>query len=131
MNNIIRGGLIGTAIATVLNSLIYFIMSALGVTLDLVNGPYDEATLGPVIFLTLLASIGAVVVLWLLDKFTDRPIEFFLWIALVVGLLSFIPTYMKTETRTAFVGLGLLHVGAVIGLVWGLLHTLRGETDIR
>ena len=132
MNTIIRGGLIGAVIALVLNLALFYVMSALDVTLNLVNDPpYPVVTVLPVVVLTLLAAIGATAILWLLDRFTNRPILIFLWVALVVGLLSFIPSFLKTATRPAFIGLGLLHVGAAIGIIWGILFSSQSGVQDR
>ena len=130
MKGIVRGGVIGTLIALVLNVIIYFVTSATNVPLSIVgNSNFDTVPLIAVILLTIVPSIGAALFLWALDKFTAKPVEIFLWIALILGLLSLLPTFFATETRGAFIGLGLMHVAAAMGIVWGLLYSLRGSDD--
>ncbi len=130
MNNLVRGGIIGAVVAVILNIVIYIATSSMGLTLSVVGSRLGDAvTLGPIVILTLVSAVGAVVVLWALDKFTATPIDWFLRIALVLGVLSLIPVFLQTETRGAFIGLGLTHVAAALGIVWGILYALRGDAS--
>lgn len=130
MNNLVRGGILGGLIAVVLNVVIYFVTTSIGgVPLTIVDSAFSEVPLPAVIILTVAGTIGAVILLWILQRVSSRPIDLFLWIALIVGLLSFIPTWLATESRGAFMGLGLMHVAAAFGIVWGLLYSLR-DSDL-
>ncbi len=131
MNGLIRGGIIGAIVAVILNVIVYLATSSLGLTLNVTNEDIGIVTLAPIIIFTLLGAIGAVVVLWLLDRFTASPIDIFLWIALILGIVSLVPVFLQTETRGAFIGLGLTHVAAALGIVWGILYGLRGDESAR
>lgn len=128
MQSIIKGGLIGTAVALILNIILFFAASAGGITIGLGEGStFPEVPLFAVVLLTVVGGLGAIITLLILQRVTAKPVDVFLLIALVVGLLSMIPPYFSTETRGAFVVLGLMHVAAAFGIIWGILYGLRGS----
>ena len=125
MNDLVRGGLIAAVLSLVFNVIIFLVGSSQGISWAVSNGLSPTVTLMPVILLTLVATVAAVILFAILQRMSDRPIEIFLWIALIIGLLSLIPVYTGTSSRSTLIALGLMHVGAALGITWGLLYAMR------
>jgi hypothetical protein len=91
---LIPAGLIAALVAAVANLLIYYLVPAL-FNFELafpLQGPGSEIQRLPVfmvIGVTLIATIGAAVLLAVLNRFTSRPVTIFRVIAVVFLLLSF------------------------------------------
>lgn len=130
MSSLIRGGIIAAILSLIINIVIYLVGTNQGVSWALINAPRPSVSLIMVIIATLVATIGAVALMWLLQRMSSRPTEIFLWIALIFGLLSLIPVYVSTQSRASLIALGLLHVGAALGIVWGLLYGMRDEVIV-
>ncbi len=132
MRSLLKGAIIASILALSINGVIFLVASSsyfndsLGVSWE-VGPPVGTVTLGTVLIATLVSVLGATFLLFLLKSFTKRPVNWFLWIALIVGMLSMIGPYQSAANRASIVALGLLHVGAAIGIVWGFLYSLRGD----
>ena len=91
--------------------------------------PLNALSFGPVTMFTVLGVVGATIVYALLRRFTAVPDRIFLWIAIGVLILSFIPDYLVIgKTTGMFAGgsvktallLALLHVTTAAITVYGL-----------
>lgn len=101
--------------------------------------PLHSLSVGPVAMLTIIGTIGATIVYAIMRSFMTRPQKAFIWLSVVVLLLSFIPDYLIIGSTTGpFAGatlpsaltLMLMHVVAAIIIVtslvklWGAKATL-------
>ena len=113
-------GLMAAGVATGLNALLFFIFKALGIIVDnIFIQPNQPLTVFPVIISSILPSLIASLVFFLLEKFTKNGFKVFRIIALVLVVLSFINPFMGIPNVTVAyaVVLNLMHVvvaGAVL-----------------
>lgn len=113
-------GLMAAGVATGLNALLFFIFKALGIIVDTIFiQPNQPLTIVPIIISSILPSLIASLVFFLLEKFTKNGFKVFRIIALVLVVLSFINPFMGIPNVTVAyaVVLNLMHVvvaGAVL-----------------
>jgi hypothetical protein len=113
-------GLMAAGVATGLNALLFFIFKAQGVIVDTIFiQPNQPLTVVPIIISSILPSLIASLVFFLLEKFTKNGFKVFRIIALVLAVLSFINPFMGIPNVTVAyaVVLNLMHVvvaGAVL-----------------
>jgi len=120
------------AIAAALNTVVYFIYTAIGfnIVLPLPNptDPTQSSTpllLAFVVIFSFLPALAAGVLLWLLSKFTRRPVTYFTVISVIVLFVSFglsVPLDMPAVFK---VGLDVMHVVAAIAIIGGLRRFAR------
>lgn len=113
-------GLMAAGVATGLNTLLFFIFKTLGIIVDTICiQPNQPLTVFPVIISSILPSLIASLVFFLLEKFTKNGFKVFRIIALVLVVLSFINPFMGIPNVTVAyaVVLNLMHLvvaGAVL-----------------
>jgi hypothetical protein len=124
-----RATLIAGALAAVLNVIVFYIATVLGVDL---TGPFmgPEAppiTLAPVqvIISSAVPALGAGLLLWLLGRFTPRPITIFAAIVVVLGLLSLGAPLTLPVSTAIQVTLGAMHVVAATAIASVLITQTR------
>jgi hypothetical protein len=92
--------------------------------------PLHALSFPTVTMLTVIGAIGAVIVYAVLRMFLQKPNTPFIWVSVIVLLVSFIPDYMIIgQTTGPFAGgtlpnalvLMLMHVVAAIIIVWSLV----------
>ncbi len=99
-------------VATGLNALLFFIFKALGIIVDTIFiQPNQPLTVVPIIISSILPSLIASLVFFLLEKFTKNGFKIFRIIALVLMVLSFINPFM-----------GIPNVTLAYALVLNLMH---------
>jgi hypothetical protein len=105
-------GLMAAGVATGLNALLFFIFKALGIIVDTIFiQPNQPLTVVPIIISSILPSLIASLVFFLLEKFTKNGFKIFRIIALVLMVLSFINPFM-----------GIPNVTLAYALVLNLMH---------
>lgn len=129
-NPVLRSALLGAVLALLVNSLIFFVATTLGITLGLraaQPGLPTEVTYTMIVIVTLLASLGALVVRWLLER-NGQPVGLrFLAIGAAVTLLSMLPVFGAAVNRSVLLTLGLLHVGTALAIVYAALFSIRWQ----
>jgi magnesium-transporting ATPase (P-type) len=120
--------LLAGVVAAVLNIVVMFIANSSGVIFEVDNPQMGAMVVDAVaiVLLSIVPAIGAGVLLWLLDRFTNRPFTIFWIISAVFLLLSLIPNFTLPMAPGASFWLGLMHVVAAAAIV-GLLSTLGRE----
>jgi hypothetical protein len=92
--------------------------------------PLHSLSVGPVAALTAIGTIGATIVYAILRAFMARPNKAFIWLSVIVLLISLIPDYLIIGSTTGpFAGatlpsaltLMLMHVAAALIIVWSLV----------
>jgi hypothetical protein len=122
---LVRRGLTAAALALVLTVLARLVAVALDPSL----ASLDQFGWGPVVGMTLAASVGATLVYAALDRFTERPVRWFLVVATLVFLFFLFPLTLGASdlglTSNAQLALGSLHLTVAAGIVAGLLGVGR------
>ena len=114
----IIAGLIGGGIAAVLNAIVFFIAPTLTATQS--DGSIGPVTLIPIIFASIIPSIFAAIVLWLLRRFTGNGTRIFQIVAVVLLLLSFFSPFAAAATTGIALWLNLMHLIAGSAIIWSL-----------
>lgn len=94
------------------------------------TAPLHALNSGPVALFTAIGAVGATIVYALMKKFLRKPERAFIWVSVVVFLVSLIPDVMLfSPASPSFAGatpasvgtLMLMHAVAGIITVWGLV----------
>jgi len=126
--------ILGAAVATVLNLVLYAIAVGIGdVDLLAPTGPGSsdlrEMGTGPVVTFSVLPALLAAGLAALLARVTAAPRRWFGGIALVILLLSFVPSLQLDVSNGAKLTLVLMHVAAAAAIVAALLPRLAAEEE--
>ena len=124
-NNIVKGTMLAVVLAVVLNLIIYVVGNSRGVSY-LAQQPgmagWQPVGLGMVVIASLVTAVAAGIVLWLLARFMENPLNLFMWLAGILALLSLIMPYTMTRDTGTFATLGLMHVGSGLAIVYALVN---------
>lgn len=124
-SNVVRGTSLAVVLAVVLNLIIYVVGSSRGVSF-LTQPPgaadWQPVSLGMVVVVSVVTAVTAGLVLWLLARFIDNPLNLFMWLAGILALLSLIMPYTMTRSTGTFAALGLMHVGSGLAIVYALVN---------
>lgn len=131
-SNVVRGTSLAVVLAVVLNLIIYVVGSSRGVSF-LTQPPgaadWQPVSMGMVVVVSVGTAVAAGLVLWLLARFMDSPLNLFMWLAGILALLSLIMPYTMTRSTGTFAALGLMHVGSGLAIVYALVnHFQRCQT---
>lgn len=122
-----NGTLLAVAIALLLNVLVFLIgRFGFNVTPSVAQDP-SPVSLIAVILITLITTISAGLIFWLLQRSSASFVQIFLWLAAIVALLSLYPVYTLAIGQASFFSLGLMHVFTAASAVYGLLYFSRCE----
>lgn len=124
-----RRGLLAVALSVVANAITLAGAQALRIAPE-----FRALSWSPIIFLTVLGAVGAVVAYWLLRRWTDDPDRTFTLVAGVVLVLSFVPDLLllafdEAATVLGVVVLMVLHVAVAAVCVAVLTGTTATETN--
>jgi hypothetical protein len=128
--NAILAGLYAGIAAAVLNAVLYFIGRGAGIFTDQLEvQPGQPLTVIPVLISSILPSIIAAIVFFLLDKFTSKGMLIFTIISVVLLLLSFMNPFVGIPgiTMASGVLLNVMHVTVVVALLY-FLKKAKGES---
>jgi hypothetical protein len=127
-NPLFLSGLLGWIAALAGSLIIAGVTDLLGVQLEIVAPPDMQTavplTLTPILFATLVPSIGATIFFGLLTRFTGKnAIRIFQIVAVVFMLLSLGGPFVSPVALSSKLALAAMHVVAGGALIWAL--TLR------
>jgi len=115
-----RGSLLATLLAVILNVVIFFVANAVAP-----NSQYFDSLVDLQLISSLFYSVGAIMVaaaiLWLFSRFSETPGNTFLWLLLIVFLLSLILPYTQAINSWTFAAWGLMHVVVAWSIGYGLI----------
>ena len=117
----ILAGVFASGTAAVANSIIYLIFHSAGVlTDDLFVQPNEPLTLVPVIASSILPTLIASIVFYLIEKFTNNGFKIFRIVSLILLVLSFINPFAMIENVTVGYALVLnaMHIVVVAALFY-------------
>jgi Family of unknown function (DUF6069) len=125
----VQAGLIGGAIAAVINLILLFIGQAVNGGPLLVTPPGQSSAQGipwfMVIVMSVLPGIVAGVLYSVLARFTARPKPIFYSIAAIIFILEFINALTAGSTLTTIVVLELMHIVVAALVIWRILGVAR------
>lgn len=132
LGKLLTAGLIAGVAAAVINTLLYLIgSSVLGIQFLAPTPPTNE--IGPIpapafAFSSLIPALAAALLLWVLGRFTKRPLSIFQLVAGIFLLFSFFPiaTMPAAIPGATRVMLGLMHIVAGASIIGALTTRGRG-----
>jgi hypothetical protein len=119
--------------AAVINSVLYFVFDALGMFPgDVYIQENQPLSVVPVIISSIVPSLLAGVVFYLLCRFTRNGYRYFSIIAIILLLLSFANPFMAIKNVPLGMGISLnvMHVVVVASLHYFFKRVIAGEAEI-
>lgn len=118
---LLKRGALGALIAAAINYLIFFISKGVGISFILPPRmadlePVDLSSAG-IILSTVLLAVFATILILILNRFSKRPLNFFIAIALIVLVVSSAPVFLIEAPVNTKILLGIMHMvaaGAII-----------------
>jgi Family of unknown function (DUF6069) len=117
----IIAGLLAAAVAAVVNAILFFIFHAVGViTDDIMIQPNTPMSVVPIIISSIMPTLIAAVVFFLLEKYTANGFKIFTIISIILMVLTFANPFMGIPGITAAYGivLNVMHVVVVAALLF-------------
>lgn len=117
----LKAGLMAAIAAAIINVILFFIFHALGViTDDILVQPDQPLTFIPVIIMSILPTLIASFVFFLIEKYSDNGFKIFRIVAIVLLLLSFTNPFMGIEGITIgyAIALNVMHIVVVASLLF-------------
>jgi len=129
MSRLWTEGAVGWATGFVASLVIWGVAGLLDVDIQVPAGPGSETlealTLVPILFATLVPALAAVLLLWLLQRFTARAALVFLVITGGVALVSLTFPFGLDIASGAQVALASMHVVTAVGIIGALSWAAR------
>lgn len=128
--HILIRGILGGAVAGIINGIIYLIARASDVSFTVPSQQEAGATMdigiGPIIIFSVVPAVIASLLVLLLNRFTRKPFTIYLIIAVIILLVSFFPLTLEMDNITRIV-LGIMHVIVASGITIGLNSAYRSS----
>ncbi|UPT67448.1 MAG: DUF6069 family protein [Sphingobacteriales bacterium JAD_PAG50586_3] len=110
----IVAGLLAAGTAAIVNAILFFIFHAAGIiTDDIMVQPNMPMTVVPVIISSILPTLIATVVFFLLEKYTANGFKIFTIISVILMVLSFANPFV-----------GIPGIGVAYGIVLNVMHVV-------
>lgn len=116
-------GLTAAVIAAVINVILFYVFHAAGIFVDTIFlQPGMPLTIVPILISSILPTLVATVVFYLLERFTSNGFKIFRIIAIVLLLVSFLNPFMGIPGVTVgyAVALNVMHIVVVALLLYFL-----------
>ncbi len=114
-------GLMAAGVATVVNAILFFIFHGAGIIVDTIFiQPNQPMTIVPIIISSIVPTLIATLVFFLLDKYTKSGFKIFRIIAIVLMLISFLNPFMGIQGVTIgyAIALNIMHIVVVGALLY-------------
>lgn len=114
-------GLMAAGVATVVNAILFFIFHGAGIIVDTIFiQPNQPMTIVPIIISSIVPTLIATLVFFLLDKYTKSGFKIFRIIAIVLMLVSFLNPFMGIQGVTIgyAIALNIMHIVVVGALLY-------------
>lgn len=118
--NSIKAGVFAAGLAVTINVILFYIFHSTGVLDDNIKiQPNTPLTVLPVIILSILPTMIASIVFFLLEKYTNNGFIIFATISVVLGLISFYsPFNIPNVTKYFAIVLDFMHIVVVVPLIY-------------
>jgi len=117
----ILAGLTAGAVSAVINAILFFIFHAAGIIVDTIFvQPNEPLTVILVIISSIVPSIIASIVFFLLEKFTNNGFKIFSIVSIILMLLSFMNPFMGIPNVTVAYGVALdvMHIVVALAILY-------------
>lgn len=117
----ILAGILAALTAAVINAVLFFIFQAAGVfTADIEVQPGQSLSVIPVIISSILPTLIASLVFFLIERYTQNGYKSFKILAVVLLLLSFLNPFLMIPNVTVMYGiiLNVMHIVVVLALLY-------------
>jgi hypothetical protein len=124
----IMAGLIAAGAATVINSILFFIFHSAGIIVDtILIQPNQPMTIVPIIISSIVPTLIATLVFFLLEKFTKNGFKIFRIISIILLVLSFVNPFMGIQGVTIgyAIVLNIMHVVVVAALLYFISKSVK------
>jgi uncharacterized membrane protein YgcG len=123
MLSILRGGLLGAAVAAAINAIVFFIAKAVDAMPEtVIVSSGQPITLAPVVMASIVPAVMATLVFWALARFTQSPKKIFIGVAVVVFVATLGGPFSIPDVPTSMiVALEIMHLVAAIAITFGLV----------
>lgn len=114
-------GLMAAGAATVVNAILFLVFHAAGIIVDTIFiQPNQPMTIVPIIISSIVPTLIATLVFFLLEKFTKNGYKIFRIVAIVLMLVTFINPFMGIQgvTMGYAIALNIMHVVVVSSLLY-------------
>jgi hypothetical protein len=126
--NAFLAGLMAAGTAAAVNAILFFIFHAAGlITDDIEIQPGQHMTVVPVLLSSIMPTLIACIVFWVIERLTKRGIMIFTIVSIVLLLLSFSNPFVMIPNVTIGYGVALnvLHVVVVASLLFYLRRAVK------
>lgn len=126
-------GLMAAGVATIVNAILFFVFHQIGIISDnIFIQPGQPMTIVPIIISSIVPTLIAALVFFLLEKFTKNGFKIFRVIAIVLMVLSFMNPFMGIPGVTIgyAVVLNIMHVVVVGALLFFIGKSVRGNSAV-
>lgn len=123
-----KAGLMAAGTATVVNAILFYIFHAAGIIVDTIFiQPNQPMTVVPIVISSIVPTLIATLVFFLLEKYTARGFKLFRIVALVLMLITFANPFMGIQgVTTAYaIALNLMHVVVVVALLYFIGNSVK------
>jgi Family of unknown function (DUF6069) len=124
-------GLMAAGAATVVNAILFLVFHAAGVISDTIFiQPNQPMTIVPIIISSILPTLVATLVFFLLEKYTKSGFKIFRIISIVLLVLSFINPFVGIVGVTVgyAVVLNIMHIVVVAALLYFIGKSIKKNT---
>lgn len=124
----IMAGLMAAGAATVLNAILFFIFHSAGIIVDTIFiQPNQPMTIVPIIISSIVPTLIATLVFFLLEKFTKNGFKIFRIISIILLVLSFVNPFMGIQGVTIgyAIVLNIMHVVVVAALLYFISKSVK------
>lgn len=121
-------GLMAAGIATVVNAILFLVFHSAGIIVDTIFiQPNQPMTIVPIIISSIVPTLIATLVFFLLEKFTKNGFKIFRIVAIILLVLSFVNPFMGIQGVTVgyAIVLNLMHVIVVGALLYFIGNSVK------
>ena len=125
-------GLMAAGVATVVNAILFFIFHATGILVDTIFiQPTQPLTVVPIIISSIMPTLIATLVFFLLEKYTKNGWKIFQIIAYVLMVITFVNPFVGIQGVTIgyAVVLDLMHVVVVGSLLYFIGKAVKKKSS--
>lgn len=120
-------------VAAIINVILFFLFHALGIiTDDIFVQPNQPLTFVPVIISSVIPTLIAALVFFLIEKFSNNGFKTFRLVAIILLFVSFVNPFMGIEGITIGYGivLNVMHVVVVASLLYFIGKEVKSNANL-
>jgi len=129
----LKAGFMAAIVAAIINVILFFLFHALGIiTDDIFVQPNQPLTFVPVIISSVIPTLIAALVFFLIEKFSNNGFKIFRLVAIILLFVSFVNPFMGIEGITIGYGivLNVMHVVVVASLLYFIGKEVKSNANL-